>query len=139
MELKQNEDTRATDANIVKYLAALLRLHTILCATNRVSMMKFSIDNSLSKNLSTVLSKGGVIKCIKKGKFSEWEWCTIPPNKHMAIKVLKEFAILNPERRPYEKKVSVVNARVLESYNIKLLFGLITIKVKPIYSNYKNN
>lgn len=136
MKEVQEEKTQALEENIVKYFEALKNLHTILSATSRLSMMKFSEDNNLSKNLSTVLSKGGVIVCTRKGRVSEWKWNTIPPTRHMAIKVLKEFASLNPERKPYKKRVSVVNSRILESYTVKLLFGLIKINIKL---NYKNS
>ena len=136
----QVESTQALDKNIVKYHDALEKLHIILSATNRISMMKFSEDNKLSKSLSTILSRGGVIVCVKKGKFSEWKWNTIPPSRQMAVKVLKELSSVNPERKirggkreGSGRKTKSEENKFLESYTVKLLFGLIKINVKLNY------
>ena len=143
MKELQEEKTQALEENIVKYFEALKKLHIILSATNRISMMKFSEDNKLSKSLSTVLSKGGVIVCMKKGKFSEWKWNTILPSRQMAVKVLQELSSVNPERKTRGgkrdgsgRKTKSEENKFLESYTVKLLFGLIKINIKL---NYKNN
>lgn len=92
-------ETNATEENITKYLSALQDLKIILRATNRISLNKFSIDNNISKNSSIVLSKGGIIKCTKKGKGSTWEWTsTVEPNRQMAIRLLKGLGKQNPKR-----------------------------------------
>ena len=154
--------TNATEENIVKYFSALKKLEETLDLTSRISMMKFSENNNLSKNLSTVLRKGKVIKCLKKGRFSEWEWITIKPTREMAIKTLIELGKENPERNNIDdirqmtkeeiasirdrKKETRGGARVgagrktkakesekLEGYTIKTFFGLIKINVKLNY------
>lgn len=142
-------ETRATEENIMKYLEALKKLHTILSHTNRLSMLSFSEKNKLTKSLSTVLSKGGVIKCTKKGINSEWEWTSIPPNRHMAIKTLQSLAEINPPRKvvnTLEKKhggnrkgagrktkaEELKKARV-KSYEVRLLWGMAKFKINPIY------
>ena len=136
----QVESTQALEENIVKYQKALTKLHIILSATNRISMMKFSEDNKLSKSLSTVLSRGGIIVCMKKGKFSEWNWNTIRPSRQMAIKVLQELSSVNPKRKirggkreGSGRKTKSEENKFLESYTVRLLFGLIKINVKLNY------
>jgi len=92
------ENNRVKEESIEKYYNALLELRNVLKYTNRISLDDFSIKNNLSKNLSKVLQKGGIIKCIKKGRFSEWEWTTIEPTNHMAVKVIQLLGDVNPER-----------------------------------------
>jgi hypothetical protein len=101
-------ETNATEANIVKYLSTLKDLHLILKNTSRLSMLKFSETHKVSKNLSTVLQDGGVIKSIKKGKGSEWEWISIEPNRYMAVKVLQELGKRNPERLAKKKELNTL-------------------------------
>lgn len=93
------------EENIVKYLECLKKLKIILNATNRISMLKFSEDNKISKNISTVLSNGKIIRCLKKGKHSEWEWIGIDPNRNMAIRLIEGLGRLNPPRKKIEKQV----------------------------------
>jgi len=91
------------EENIVKYLECLKKLKIILNATNRISMLKFSEDNRISKNISTVLSNGKIIRCLKKGKHSEWEWVGIEPNRNMAIRLIEGLGRINPPRKKQEK------------------------------------
>ena len=96
--------TRTKDESIEKYLSVLQELKIILDNTNHLSMLKFSEKNGVTKNLSTVLQKGGVIKLISRGRHPKWEWITIQPNRHMAIKVLQELSKLNPIREKKTKE-----------------------------------
>ena len=121
--------TQATEENILKYLEALKRLHIILGATNRLSMFKFSVTNNLSKNISTVLKEGGVIKCLKKGKGSEWEWTSIPPNREMAIRLLKGLANYNPPRTAYQKKE--------KNNSVNIIKKTLTVKKSFFWGLYK--
>jgi hypothetical protein len=133
--------TQATQENILKYLNVLKVLHHLLSYSKRISMLDFSVRNKVTKNLSTVLSKGGIIKCIKSGRNSEWEWASIEPTREMAIKVLQELATLNPERKNNQggkrensgRKTKEVENRKLESLTMKLLFGLIKINITLNY------
>ena len=126
--------TRATEENIVKYVNTLQKLKTILDNTNNLSMLKFSENNNVTKNLSTVLQKGGVIKLVSRGRFPKWEWTTIEPNRHMAIKVLQELSKLNPLRERSVKKVKKINKQELNYYEVKTFFGLITFRIKPNFT-----
>jgi hypothetical protein len=130
--------TRATEENIVKYLNVLQELKIILDNTNHLSMLKFSEKHNVTKNLSTVLQKGGVIELISRGRFPKWKWTTIQPNKHMALKVLQELSKLNPPRKSKVKKGKTDNATIkleqkstINYYEVKVFFGLITFKIKP--------
>lgn len=136
--------TRATEENVLKYYNALKDLNVILKSTKVLSMLRFSEQRNLTKNLSTVLQKGKVIKLIKKGKYSEWEWTTIEPTREMAIKVLQELALLNPPRKKKEPVIKPIKNKVgrprktpsvktISHYSVKLFFGVINIKVRPIY------
>jgi len=130
--MKENElETRATEENISKYFDVLKKLHLILSYTNKISMSDFSVKNHVSKNLSTVLQLGGVIKIIKSGRYPEWEWNTIYPTREMAIKTLKEFSKLNPERKTYYNTNKKTNR--VKYYEIKLIWGLIKLKITPIF------
>lgn len=133
-------ETKATQENILKYYQVLKDLHFLLSNTSRISMLNFSIKNNVTKNLSNVLQKGGIIKLKKKGKFSEWEWITIEPTREMAIEVLKRLTKLNPPRKSEKKnndekiiKKSVNKHReaLLESKIIS--FWFIKIKIKYNY------
>lgn len=133
--------TKATDQNIEKYLKVLKELKMILDNTPHVSMLKFSENHNVTKNLSTVLQKGGIIKLLKKGRYTEWEWVSIEPNKHMAIKTLQELSKLNPPRKNKSKEQKKLfdqpkkmNKQKLEYYEMKILFGLITFKIKPHFA-----
>ena len=133
--------TQATQENILKYYNTLKELHKILNLTNRISMMKFSEQQNVSKSLSTVLSKGGVIECYQKGAGSKWRWTTIEPTREMAIKTLKELALENPPRKNKRggkrdgagRKTKSVENRYLDSCTLKLLFGLIKINISMNY------
>jgi len=142
-----NMETRATEENILKYFNVLKKLHFLLSNTNRISMFDFSVKNNVTKNLSTVLQKGGIIKMTKKGRYPEWEWNTIEPNREMAIKTLKELALLNPVRHPLSnttsnrggaragsgRKPKSIENRYLKSKTKSFLFGILKIKTTYEY------
>jgi Icc-related predicted phosphoesterase len=132
-------ETRATEENILKYLKVLKDLKFILDNTPNLSMMNFSEKNNVTKNLSTVLQKGGVIKLTKKGRYCEWKWSTIEPTREMSIKTLQELAKLNPPREIKvvdHKEVKATKKTIVKTvsyYEIKLLFGLINFKIVPVF------
>ena len=137
-------ETRATEENIVKYFKVLKELHTILGYTDSLSMLKFSTQNNVTKSLSTVLQKGGVIKNIgNKGKGAKWTWNTIEPSRNMAIKCLQKLAELNPPRKKSMggkregsgRKTKIEEAATLKVklYTISLFWGLFNLNIKPIY------
>lgn len=105
------ENNRVKDQTIEKYFNALVELRNVLKYTNRISLDEFSVKNNLSKNLSKVLQKGGIIKCLKRGRFSEWEWTTIEPTNHMAVKTIQLLGVENPPRKTQIKKEIKVNTR----------------------------
>ena len=130
-------ETRATEETIKKYFIALNLLHSILKNTKNISMMKFSETNQLSKGLSTVLSKGGIIRNTKKGRYGEWEWISIYPTREMAIKTIKMLSEINPERKTTSKPTRKYKKRVktyLKGHTTRYLFGL--IKINTVY-NYE--
>lgn len=131
-------ETRAKEQNIEKYLKVLQELKMILDHTPHLSMLKFSEKHNVTKNLSTVLQKGGIIKLTKKGRFPQWQWISIEPNKHMAAKTLQELSKLNPPRKKEIKNQNTILDRpkktkksIVDYYEIKMLFGLITFRIKP--------
>tara|TARA_R110000782_G_scaffold36199_1_gene86251 strand:- start:10 stop:459 length:450 start_codon:yes stop_codon:yes gene_type:complete len=107
------EKNRVKEASIQKYFNALVDLKNVLSYTNRISLNHFCEKNQLSKNLPRVLQKGGIIKCIVKGKYSQWEWTTIEPNKHMAVKSIQMLGILNPPRSTPQKTTAIIDGRKL--------------------------
>lgn len=136
------EATRATEQNIIKYYECLKKLHEVLSLTDKISMLKFSEQNNLTKSLSTVLQKGGIIKCNGKGRATSWEWTSIPPTRAMAVEVLKRLASVNPPRKETKaggkregasRKAKEIENRFLDSYSVRLLFGLIKINIKLNY------
>ena len=138
-------ETRATEQNILKYLQVLRDLKLILDNTSRLSMYEFSKKNKVTKSLSTVLQKGGVIKLTSKGRYTQWEWTSIEPNRNMAIKTLQELAKLNKPREKQLKKIKGISdepkqlkEKVIDYYEIKMFFGLITFKIKPHFTIKKN-
>ena len=138
-------ETRATEQNILKYLQVLRDLKLILDNTSRLSMYEFSKKNKVTKSLSTVLQKGGIIKLTNKGRYTQWEWTSIEPNRNMAIKTLQELAKLNKPRKKQLKKIKGIfddtkkaKQKVIDYYEIKMFFGLITFKIKPHFTIKKN-
>ena len=137
--------TNASEETIKKYFETLNLLHSILLNTKNVSMLRFSENNNISKNLSTVLSKGGIIKNIKKGKYVEWEWTSIKPTREMAIKTIKLLTEENPERKPRGgsrigsgRKTKKVENTYLKGYTTKYFFGLIKVYTEFNYAVRKN-
>ena len=141
-------ETRATEENIVKYFNTLKNLHLILQNTRKISMLDFSINNNVTKNLSTVLQKGGIIQLSKVGRSPEWKWTSIPPTREMAIKVLQELTKLNPPRNKPEpkkqrggkrdgagRKTKSIENRYLDNITFKLFW--ITIKIQLNYKSSK--
>ena len=138
-------ETRATEQNILKYLQVLRDLKLILDNTSRLSMYEFSKKNKVTKSLSTVLQKGGVIKLTSKGRYTQWEWTSIEPNRSMAIKTLQELAKFNKPRKKQIKKIKGISVepkkqkeKVIDYYEIKMFFGLVTFKIKPHFTIKKN-
>lgn len=136
------EKTNATEQNIIKYYECLKKLYDVLSLTDKISMLKFSQQNNLTKSLSTVLQNGGIIKCNGKGRTTSWEWTSIPPTRAMAIEVLKRLASINPPRKETKgggkresagRKSKEVENRYLDSYSVRLIFGLIKINIKLNY------
>ena len=131
-------NTKATEENILKYFKILKELKLILDNTPYLSMFGFCTRHKVSKSLSTALTRGGVVKCIKKGKHSQWKWLSIEPTREMAIKTLKELSRLNPPRKPVVKKpVSVFDnqfKKPIKYYKISMFFGLINLKIEPIFN-----
>jgi hypothetical protein len=132
---------------ILKYLEVLKDLKLILDNTAYLSMHKFTKQHNVSKNLGTVLQKGGIIRLISKGQTSKWEWIGIEPNKYMAEKTLQELnAINNGHREQNKKQKTSVGKRMIDKqdqtkqqvvdyYEIKMFFRLITLKIKPYFKD----
>jgi hypothetical protein len=97
-------DSRVSQESVEKYYNALVELNNVLKYTTIISLNSFCIKNNLSKNLPSVLKKGGIVKCITKGKYSEWEWISIEPNRQMANKSVQMLGELNPPRKLVVKK-----------------------------------
>lgn len=133
--------TNSQEETIIKYHSILKDLYMILQHTSRISMMDFSTKYNASKNLSNVLQKGGIIKMVKQGRYPEWKWNTIPPNKDMAIETLKRLSIINNipkrggKREGSGRKPKSIENRYLDSFTVPLFFGLTKINIKL---NYKS-
>lgn len=93
------ENNRVSVETIEKYFNCLVELKKILSYTSRISLDDFCKRNNLSKSMPQVLSKGGIIKCKSKGRYSEWEWTTIEPTKQMALKTIQMLGDYNPPRK----------------------------------------
>jgi hypothetical protein len=127
------------ELSIEKYYNALVELRNVLSYTNRISLNDFCAKKQLSKNLPNVLQKGGIIKCITKGKYSQWEWTTIEPTKQMAFKSIQMLGDFNPPRKPQQKtvvidKIKLKQENLLDNKNdknivIKLFFGLFSFTI----------
>lgn len=130
---------------VLKYLKVLQELKTTLDNTPFLNMDAFSRKHKVSKNFSPVLIKGGIVKYNPSGRHSKYEWITIVPNKHMAARVLAGVNEYNNKyrRKPHTKGKLKGNSKtfhpVKESlptvhhYQMNLLFGLIKLKIKPVY------
>ena len=136
--------TQATKENIDKYYDILKTLYNTLQLSNSISMMKFSEQHNITKNLSTVLRAGGVIKLEGKARSAKWYWNTIQPTREMAIETLKRLADYNQPRKKETRggkregsgrKTKEIENRYLDNITFKLFW--ITIKVKLNYKTIK--
>ena len=142
------ENNRVSPETIDKYYDCLVELKNLLSYTSRISLDGFCKRKNLSKSFSQVLSKGGIIKCTVKGKYSEWEWTSIDPTKQMALKAIQMLSEYNPPRkRVYQKKTVLVEKEINKTskeknddpkkevlerqkyINIKLFWGLISFNI----------
>jgi hypothetical protein len=101
------ENNRVSTETIEKYYDCLVELKNLLSYTSRISLDDFCKRKNLSKSVPQVLSKGGIIKCITKGRYSEWQWTSIDPTKQMALKTIQMLGEYNPPRKkqPIKKHV----------------------------------
>lgn len=134
-----------------KYLKMLQELKIILDNTSYINMTKFVNNYRVSTNVIKVLVDGGIAKCIKKGRYPEWEWTTIQPNIHMAKRLINES---NNLKYKYEtqnissketkkqktlkkiekpKQVKNLSKKELDYYELTTFFNLIKIKITPKY------
>lgn len=129
-------NNRVKEVSIEKYYNALTDLNRVLSETDRMSMDAFCATKSISKNLPKVLQKAGIIKCKRKGKYSLWEWTSIEPTKHMAVKCIQKLGDFNPPKQtditkpisdvkvPRRRRKKVVEPIPIKE-NKKILFSLI--------------
>lgn len=120
--------------SITKYQEGLIKLNHLLKYTSKISLSKFLKENNLSFKIGVALQELNVIENTSKSKkYPEYKWITTEPNYDMAKKLLEKVNIRTDENiRPVVKKVKTINRK---DYSItKLLFGLIKIKTKYIYS-----
>ena len=117
----------------------------ILDNTSRLSINDFCKKQNVTTNLGVVLRKGGIIKLIQKGRYTQWEWISIEPNRNMAIKTLQELTKLHRPKKKQIKKIKGISVepkkqkeKVIDYYEIKMFFGLITFKIKPHFTIKKN-
>jgi len=134
-----------TEESILKYLQLLKDLKLILDNTSRLSINDFCKKQNVTTNLGVVLRKGGIIKLIQKGRYTQWEWISIEPNRNMAIKTLQELTKLHRPKKKQIKKIKGISVepkkqkeKVIDYYEIKMFFGLITFKIKPHFTIKKN-
>lgn len=132
--------TNAREENIIKYYNVLKQLYYTLKLTNKISMLKFSEQNNVTKNLSTILKSGGIISNKGTGKATEWHWVSIEPTREMAIKVLQEAGKFNkPRGGKREGSGRKTKKEELKKYKISYtktsyLWGLLNIKTKYFYN-----
>lgn len=153
--------TTITDENIKRYLNALKEMKDNLDRSPKFSMQRFTKEYNVSDDLSKVLKNGKIIKNLKVGKYPEWEWISIKPNRMMATRALEELDKLRQsankvkannttkenetKRKVYvkvnnnsiapapKKKRKYTKKKIIEGYQISFFFGLFKINIKPIY------
>lgn len=153
--------TTLTDENVSRYLNALNEMKKSLDKDKRFAMQRFTKEYNISDDLSKVLKNGKIIKNLKVGKYPEWEWISIKPNRMMATRALEELEklrksskLVNPKkennnretnRKVYlkvnnnsiapapKKKRKYTKKNIIEGYQISFFFGLFKINIKPIY------
>lgn len=151
--------TTVTEENVKRYLNSLNELKENLDRDTRFSMQSFTKEYNISKDLPKVLKKGKIIRNLKVGKYPEWEWLSIKPNRMMAIKTLHELEKLrksskqvkatskntkankranvkvnNTSVQPEPKaKRKYTKKKIVEGYQVSFFFGLFKINIKPIY------
>jgi hypothetical protein len=151
--MKNSREERAENAvtseGIEKYFRALQDLKLVLDHTGKVSMHDFCDKHSVTSRLGTVLQKGGIVRLKGNARASEWVWISgVDPNRQMAAKVIREIHILNYEKGKIARDQHKVNVAkvskvksvskeqpVLDHYELKIMFGLITLKIIPRFIN----
>ena len=153
--------TTLTEENVSRYLDALNEMKKSLDKDKRFAMQSLTKKHNISRDLSKVLKKGRIIRNLKIGKYPEWEWISIKPNRLMAIRTLEELEKLRQSakkvkannttkeketnRKVYVKvnntsiksqpkpKRKYTKKKIVEGYQVSFFFGLFKINIKPIY------
>ena len=153
--------TTITEENVSRYFNALNEMKKSLDKDRRFSMQKFTKEHNISQDLPKVLKRGKIIRNLKVGKYPEWEWISIKPNRLMATRALEELEklrqstkVVKPKqvkdnkgsnRKVYLKvnnnsttpapkpKRKYTKKKVIEGYQVSFFFGLLKINIKPIY------
>ena len=153
--------TTITEENVSRYLDALNEMKKSLDKDKRFVMQTLTKKHNISKDLPKVLKRGKIIRNIKVGKYPEWEWISIKPNRLMATRTLEELEKLRQStkavktkqvkdntgvnRKVYlkvnnnsiapapKKKRKYTKKKVIEGYQVSFFFGLLKINIKPIY------
>ena len=122
-------------------LEVLQELHKVLSYTSKISMIGFARENGISAVLGRVLSELGIIENMgMQGRFAEWRWMAEKPTMYMANEVQKRLP-LGKEKKKMEYEVVIVKRepmkiqQVLECYEVKLLFGWSTLRIRPLYKD----
>ena len=130
---------------IEKYFSALKNLKLILENTPSLSMQRFIANNSLNNKFGKVLLDNKILKKTgsKVGVGSEYEWSGIEPNLKMAEKLVDEIAIIarqyvlqaEDKQKISKTKINIKDStRKLSHYELRLLFGLVKLKLTPKFN-----
>lgn len=118
------------------YLKVLVDLYFMLNCTNRISINSYCGKSRVSKGLPSVMQEMGIIKCLKKGRNSEWIWVSSPPDINMVKNVLKKLR----EKSGYVKqnvKPKIQNKPNEQSKQLKIQYN--QLKTKCDVTNKKAN
>ncbi len=123
------------EKTVQKYFEALKDLHKVLLYTDKIQVGRWAKEHKITSSTASFLQKGGIIK--KKNKNGvTWEWSTIPPNMKMAEELVNRInEKISSYISPASKTVKTTDKLILKFSVVKLLWGLIQIKINHHYDS----
>lgn len=145
--IKNGIELDRREANVYSFIKDL---YNILEVADKVAMQKLVKKHRVSSTVPTILKKGGIIKSTTRGCY---EWSSVPPTAMMAKECTRRERDYQKARQQElkDKKAKKESEEVLFEVDgkalkvednkktqmtgavIKLLWGLITIRIKFLY------
>lgn len=147
IQVNESQEVQGSKPTIIdKYFEALTDMHEILKHTKHFSVSKFIKEKKLSSTFSRAIQELGIADMIASGKNPKWIWLGGIPSGDMADVVVDYISEINKQYNEAKEKTAekVVDKNQKKStgtphhYEVRLLWGLVTLRIKPIFDDGRN-